>query len=47
VIEENAVADAHLVAHEIARLIVAHAGPGGRLVLGQIVDAVGIGFRFH
>src|SRR4051812_20531871 len=41
VIEERAIADFHLVAHEVARLIVANAGPRRRLVLRHVVDAVG------
>ena len=48
-VEEDPVADKHLVTHEIARLIIADSPPGrgfaGRL--GQIIDAEDTGFRFH
>ena len=47
VIEERLVAGFHLVAHEIARLVIAHAGPRRGFVAGEIVDAVGVGFGFH
>ena len=36
VIEEHAVADAHLVAHEVARLVVAHADPGHGLARRRV-----------
>jgi len=41
VVKQHAVADIHLVAHEVARLIVAHAIPGHGLIgkVGEIVYA--------
>ena len=38
VVEQDAVADLHAVAHEVARLVVADTGPGFDLDLGQVVD---------
>src|SRR4051812_33433715 len=46
-IEQDAVADLHLVAHEIARLVVAHAFPAGPAVAFEIVDGVGTGLALH
>src|SRR5207247_4445083 len=48
-VEEHAVADAHLVAHEIARRVVAHAAPGG-LLAGRsehVVDRALVGLALH
>src|SRR3989338_1839990 len=49
VIKQHAVADPHLVAHEVARLVVAHAVPSRRLTWhgGEIVDAAIARFGFH
>src|SRR6266496_2455020 len=49
VIEKRPVADLHMVAHEIARLIVAHAEPRRRTVLGprEVVDRELVGLVFH
>jgi len=49
VIEQHAVAGLHLVAHEVARLIVAHAVPGHALIGqgGEVVDAAISWFGFH
>ena len=48
-IEQHLVADLHLVAHEIARLIVAHAEPGAAAPrrTRQVVDAELVGLGFH
>jgi hypothetical protein len=48
-VEEREVAYLHLIAHEVARLIVAHAEPGGRLLLrrGEVVDRELVGLRLH
>lgn len=49
VIEQDAIADLHLIAHEVTRLIVAHTRPRHSLILGRqrIIDAGFIGFGFH
>src|SRR5258708_31591559 len=49
VVEEYAVPDKHLVAHEIARLIIANAPPRRSFsrCRGKIVDAEDAGLRFH
>lgn len=46
---EHAVARLHLVAHKVARLVVAHAGPGHSTVGGGqgVVDRAFLGFGFH
>src|SRR5258706_11837226 len=48
-IEQHAVADAHLLEHEIARLVVAHTAPGGLLPRRSehVVDGALVGLRFH
>src|SRR5579859_2586987 len=49
VVEENAIADHHLITHEIARLIVAHTPPRRGLARRsrQIIDAEHPGFGLH
>ena len=49
VIEQHTVADLHLVAHEVARLVVAHTGPGQGLLgrLCQVVDRGLVGLALH
>src|SRR5207247_3321198 len=49
VIEQHAVADAHLVAHEIARLVIADAGPGSDVPRRgeRSVDGAFVRLRFH
>ena len=42
-LEKHLVADPHVVAHHVARLVVANAVPGFALVALEIVDAVSIG----
>src|SRR5690606_38733695 len=37
----------HLVSHEVAGLVVAHAIPVGGAVAGQIIDRIGLGFGLH
>jgi hypothetical protein len=39
VIEQNPIADAHLVPHEVPRLVVAYAGPGKSAIAGKVIDA--------
>src|SRR5258706_4653446 len=48
-IEQPAVADAHRLEHEIARLVVAHTAPGGLLPRRSehVVDGALVGLRFH
>ncbi|KAG0932841.1 hypothetical protein G6F31_016454 [Rhizopus arrhizus] len=45
--EQDAVADLHAIAHEIARLVVAHPVPGFDLDLGQVIDGEGVRFGLH
>src|SRR2546427_6207571 len=49
VIEQHAIADAHLVPHEVARLVIADAGPRSDVPRrGQrIVDGALVRLRFH
>ena len=49
VVKQHAIADPHLVAHEVARLVVAHTIPCHRLAghRSEIVDAAIGGFGFH
>ena len=49
VIEQDAITDAHVVAHEIARLVVTHAGPGQRALRRseRMIDARLVGLGFH
>jgi len=49
VVEENAIAENHLIAHEIARLIIAHAPPRRSFARcpGQIIDAEYSRLGFH
>jgi hypothetical protein len=47
VVEQHPVADPHLIAHEVAGLVVADAGPGLDLDPDQIVDPEGVGFALH
>jgi len=49
VIEQHAVAGLHGVAHEIAGLVVAHAGPGQRLARcrSQVIDRSLVGLTLH
>ena len=49
VIEERAVADLHVVAHEVARLVVAHAEPGDLAAArrGEVVDRDLVRLGFH
>jgi hypothetical protein len=47
VVEQHAVAGLHVVAHEVARLVVAHAHPGDALVAHQVVDRALLGLAFH
>src|SRR5204863_10079407 len=48
-VEEHAVTDAHLVAHEIARRVVAHTAPGGLLARRSeyVVDRALVGLALH
>src|SRR4051812_23888074 len=48
-VKEHLIPDAHLIAHEIARLIVAHAPPGSCFPwrLGQVLDAEYARLRLH
>jgi hypothetical protein len=46
-VEEDRVAELHAVAHEVAGRVIAHAGPGGLLVLLEVVYGVTGGFGFH
>jgi hypothetical protein len=45
--EKNLVANAHLVTHHVAGLVVADTVPLFAAVAFQIIDAVGIGLGFH
>src|SRR5690606_8835758 len=47
VVEEHLVPDLHAVAHEVARLVVAHAGPGFGADPFQVVDGEVLGFGLH
>ena len=49
VVEQHAVADAHLVAHEVARLVVAHADPRHAVAggVGDVGDRALVGLAFH
>src|SRR5262249_45473645 len=49
VVEEDLVADPHVLEHEVARLEVAHAEPGGGLARsrGEVVDAELVRLGFH
>ena len=49
VVEEDAIAQLHLVAHHVARLIVAHAVPRGGLrgQRGEGFDPEDVGLGFH
>ena len=46
-IEEDAVSYLHLIAHEVACLIVAYAVPSLRYLAGEIVDAEDLRFALH
>jgi hypothetical protein len=46
-IEQHRVADAHLVSHEIARLVIPHALPARDVIAREIVNGVGGGLAFH
>src|SRR5690606_33260163 len=47
VVEEDLVADLHLVAHEVARLVIPNAVPVGAAVAREVVDRVDAGLRLH
>ena len=47
VVEQHAVADLHLVAHEVARLVVAHAVPRLGADALEVVDGERVGFGLH
>ena len=47
VVKEGKIANLHRIAHEIARLIVAHAEPGHSLRRGQIIDRHLVRFGLH
>ena len=46
VVEEGKIADFHIAPHEVARLVVADAGPRLLLDLFEIVDGEAVGFGF-
>ena len=47
VVEKYPVADPHVVAHHVARLVIANTVPGFAPIALEIVDAVDIGLGFH
>ncbi len=49
VVEEGEIADLHLVAHEVPRLVIAHAEPSDRLLRHrrEVVDRNLVGLRLH
>ena len=46
-IEEDLVADLHVVTHHVAGLVIADAVPGFATIALEVVDAVHVRFAFH
>jgi len=46
-VEEDLIADSHIVTHHISGLVVSNTVPHFAAIFGEIVDAVNVGFGLH